>query len=639
MKNFQTIAVFFWLVGTAFAQRGGGPHLAYVYPAGGKVGTTFQITVGGQFLAAVSNAFITGLGVTATVLEHHRPMGQKEFKELRDRLNVLQDKFQAARKRNPGTNVWTAADATERDQIRTDIFKNPPNRNANPAMIDTVIIKIYVAANAMPSDREIRLATPNGLSNPLRFCVRTMPEIAKPAAKAVNPDFAKYAEKIGAHPAPAGTPKYEARISLPVFINGQIMPGGVDRYRFTAARGQQLVIAASARSLIPYLADAVPGWFESVLTIYDAKGKELASAERFHFQPDPVIHFEVPFDGEYTVEIHDSIFRGREDFVYRLAIGELPFVTGIFPLGGQVGKATSIALTGWNLPRKTFLANHVDAQNGITALVGEFINAVPFAVDDLPECFERKPNQSVKNAQKVTLPCVVNGHISQPGERAVFQFAGHADQQIVAEIYARRLGSPLDSFLQLTDADGKQLAFNDDFEDKGSGLNTHHADSYLTATLPADGTYFIHLTDTQGKGGSDFAFRLRLSEPQPDFALRVVPSSLSLRADMSGTVTVFALRRDGFTNAINFDLKEAPLGFSLSGARLAAGQDKAQFTVKALEQSSGKIIGITIEGHALVGGKLLTRKAVPAEDMMQAFLYRHLVPSKELAVSVSGRQK
>ena len=176
--------------------------------------------------------------------------------------------------------------------------------------------------------------------------------------------------------------------------------------------------------MIPYLADAVPGWFESVLTIYDAKGKELASAERFHFQPDPVIHFEVPFDGEYTVEIHDSIFRGREDFVYRLAIGELPFVTGIFPLGGQVGKATSIALTGWNLPRKTFLANHVDAQNGITALVGEFINAVPFAVDDLPECFERKPNQSVKNAQKVTLPCVVNGHISQPGERPVRRPSG-----------------------------------------------------------------------------------------------------------------------------------------------------------------------------------------------------------------------
>ena len=151
------------------------------------------------------------------------------------------------------------------------------------------------------------------------------------------------------------------------------------------------------------------------------------------------------------------------------------------------------------------------------------------------------------------MPVIINGHISQPGERDVFKFAGRAGQQIVAEVFARRLDSPLDSFLRLTDADGKQLAFNDDFEDKGSGLNTHHADSYLTATLPADGTYFIHLTDTQGQGGPEFAYRLRISEPQPDFALRVVPSSLSLRAGMSAPVTVFALRRDGFTNAIDLD--------------------------------------------------------------------------------------
>ena len=27
------------------------------------------------------------------------------------------------------------------------------------------------------------------------------------------------------------------------------------------------------------------------------------------------------------------IYRGREDFVYRIALGELPFITGIFPLG------------------------------------------------------------------------------------------------------------------------------------------------------------------------------------------------------------------------------------------------------------------------------------------------------------------
>ena len=39
------------------------------------------------------------------------------------------------------------------------------------------------------------------------------------------------------------------------------------------------------------------------------------------------------------IEINDAIYRGREDFVYRITIGELPFVTSIFPLGGPAGRA------------------------------------------------------------------------------------------------------------------------------------------------------------------------------------------------------------------------------------------------------------------------------------------------------------
>ena len=39
--------------------------------------------------------------------------------------------------------------------------------------------------------------------------------------------------------------------------------------------GQRLVFALSARELIPYLPDAVPGWFQAVLALYDAKGNEI----------------------------------------------------------------------------------------------------------------------------------------------------------------------------------------------------------------------------------------------------------------------------------------------------------------------------------------------------------------------------
>ena len=108
-------------------------------------------------------------------------------------------------------------------------------------------------------------------------------------------------------------------------------------------------MAASARELIPYLADAVPGWFQAALALYDAKGKELAYDDRLPVSSRPGLHCEIPKDGEYVIEIKDSIYRGREDFVYRITLGELPFVTSIFPLGGPAGAQTTVELKGWNL--------------------------------------------------------------------------------------------------------------------------------------------------------------------------------------------------------------------------------------------------------------------------------------------------
>jgi hypothetical protein len=637
---FRTVAFFvssFFIFHSSllFAQQT--PHVAYVYPAGGRQGTTFQVTVGGQFLAAVSNAFVSGAGIQAAVVEYNRPMQQKEFTDLREQLKKLQDKWQATRKFPSGTNVWTAADQINFAEIRDKILKNPPNRQANPAMAETVTLKISIATNAEPGQREIRLKAPNALSNPLNFFVGQLPEFSKPLSRATAPDLNGFLEKLGGKPATTGTPKTDFRVTLPAVVNGQILPGGADRIWFSARQGQQLVISVGARSLIPYLADAVPGWFEAVATIYDAKGKELAYDDRFRSRPDPVIRFEVPHDGDYCVEIHDSIYRGREDFVYRMAIGELPFVTGIFPLGGKLGEKTSIALTGWNLPEKSLW--HTNAEIGIASLTGTFFNAIPFAVDNLPECRSQKPNDSPETAQPVTLPVIVNGRIDSPGDEDVFRFAGSAGEQIVAEVYASRLDSPLDSVLALTDAAGKQLAFNDDFDDQGSGLETHHADSYLTATLPADGNYFLRIGDSQRHGGPDYAYRLRISAPQPDFALRVTPSGLNIRGGLSVPVTVYALRKDGFTNAIDLRLKNAPAGFSLSGARVPENQDKAQITLKAPPQAGPELVNLTVEGSAIIAGQEIIHAAVPAENMMQAFAYWHLVPAQELKVAVAGNPR
>ena len=231
---------------------------------------------------------------------------------------------------------------------------------------------------------------------------------------------------------------------------------------------------------------------------------------------------------------------------------------------------------------------------------------------------------------------MVNGKIKAPGDVDVFTFHCRAGEQVVAETYARRLNSPIDTWLKVTDAKGHQLAFNDDHEDKGAGLVTHCADSYLKFIAPADGAYYLYAGDSQGKGGPDFGYRLRISAPMPDFALRIVPSAINGRPGMTVPVTLYALRKDGFSGEVDFALKNAPAGFSLDGGRIQAGQESVRATLTFPQNQATSICPLNIEGRAVIGGREVAHIAAPADDMIQAFAYHHLVVASDLLATVSG---
>jgi hypothetical protein len=242
---------------------------------------------------------------------------------------------------------------------------------------------------------------------------------------------------------------------------------------------------------------------------------------------------------------------------------------------------------------------------------------------------ESEPNSTAKKAQSVTLPVIVNGTIGTPGDQDLFRFEGRAGQEVVAEVYARRLDSPVDSLLKITDASGACLAASDDVEDLGSGMNTHHADSLVRVKLPKDGAYTVHLSDAQHCGGEAYAYRLRLSAPQPDFALRVVPSRIVIRGKESATVSVHAIRKDGFTAPIKFDLKGTNSGFTAQSVTLTGTQTVARVTIKSNLLETEEPVALVIQGSSTNATGRIVRDAVPAEDRMQAFLWRHLVPAQE----------
>lgn len=618
------------------------PQLGYIYPAGGRQGTTFQITLGGRYLDRIKRVYFSGSGVEARVLNTIAPIKSEEVGALRQKLRKLTSV--AFDKRDEKTRLEIAG----MERKIANYLGETTRRRAQPAISEALALEVTIAADAEPGWREMRVESSRGVSNPIRFCVGRLPEFLE-QAPGLDPEAQGY-------PSPLRfPPMVTTDITLPAVANGQLIPhepdyvnwqarrftpGDSDRFRFEARKGQRLVIAAAARELLPYLADAVPGWFQATLTLYDADGNELAYHDDYHFHPDPVLLFEVPEDGQYVIEIKDAIYRGRPDFVYRITIGEIPFVTSIFPLGGPAGGQTSVELTGWNLPADKLTMETRDKAPGthpLSVRKGDAIsNKVPFAVDTLPECLEKESNDSPSAAQRVTLPVIVNGRMDRPGDWDVFRIEGRAGEQFIAEVTARRLASPLDSVLELTDAAGERVAFNDDYEDKADALNTHHADSLIHVTLPADGTYFLRLGDAQHEGGPKYAYRLRISPPRPDFALRVVPSAINAVSWQLKPITVFALRKDGFDGEIALSFQGDPAGVLMDGGRVPAGQDKARVTLALARWLGFEPLSLCLEGRATIDGEEVVHAAVPAEDMMQAFIYRHLVPVEELTLVLPG---
>lgn len=661
-------------VGASAALAQTRPYTGYVYPAGGQRGTTFLVKLGGQNLDGPEGVVITGKGVKGKVVELYRKLGPQEITLLNEQLDELKKKvsdknWNLLKQATEGSDAMMGSEigmispemmsqlnagghGQSGPAIQIDNLGIDPTivsivtkirtrmseyvlRPASAAIASLLIAEITIAPDAETGQRELRVVTQNGVSNPLVFYVGQPQEYSRiPMLTSEVQVLGKEALALRRRRENEG----ERRVTVPCTVNGQIASAEVHRYRFSARKGQKLVISTAARELIPFIADAVPGWFQPVLTIYDSKGKEVAYNDDFRFDPDPLILFDPPKDGDYVLAITDAIFRGREDFVYRVTIDQSLLITNVFPLGMQIGTKPTIDMKGANLEGARLGLPKEDANPGVHYIRaykgGQESNSIPFAVDTLPECLDQEANNDVAHAQKVELPIIINGRIDRPDDWDVFQFTGHAGETIVAEVKARRLNSPLDSVLKITDARGNPLGVNDDHDAPEVGANTHSADSYLTVKLPETGTYYIHLGDTARSGGEEYAYRLRLSGPWPDFSLRVMPSSVFLRRDGSATVSVFVGRKDGFSDPIRIELKNPPEGISSNTAHVNGDELVTKLTIRANGDIKPGLVDLVVQGTSGTGADEMTREAVACEDRMQAFLWRHLVPAKDFVAMI-----
>ncbi len=143
-------------------------------------------------------------------------------------------------------------------------------------------------------------------------------------------------------------------------------------------------------------------------------------------------------------------------------------------------------------------------------------NASSFVVGTLRETVEKETEESgrgslgvspetssVMESDWITLPVIVNGEIASIDDEDSFTFQLEKDARLICEVTAQRIGSLLDSYLVLRDANGTKVA------DSGLGDGL---DSVLDYTVLETGKYTLHIRDIRYKGGERYGYRLSIGE-------------------------------------------------------------------------------------------------------------------------------
>lgn len=446
-------------------------------------------------------------------------------------------------------------------------------------------IQLKVAADAEPGLHEIRVITARGASNAGRIWIDVYEETNE---KEPNNTLAQA----------------QAVTKMPVVMNGQTNGGqDVDVYTFDAKKGDTYVFEIfAARYLSP---------MDCSMTLRDVGKHILGTAQNRYKQDARLIHT-FKADGKYTLSVHDTMYRGGANYVYRLRMGKLPIITSALPMGGTRGSTVTVALTGYNLGEMTQMSVKLPADKGtdVTYVVAQTsggpTNPIPIYLSDMTEAVESEPNDSWNRSNPLPSPPVmVSGLLQKNKDRDYFAFAAVKGQAILVEVHARRLGSLMDSTIRVMDANQKVLASNDD---------AVGADSRLTFTPPADGAYYVEVRSLDNRGGSGFFYRLQISDPPaPDYALRLRPGNITISKNSSTAITVVAERR-GFTGDIQVRFENLPKGVTATPITIATGQNSGQTTLNAAADADQDGSLIRIIGTGSINGRTLERVAGPQES-------------------------
>jgi WD40 repeat protein len=243
---------------------------------------------------------------------------------------------------------------------------------------------------------------------------------------------------------PNDSPRTGQPITLPVTLIGTIgRAGDTDWFRFEAQPGQEVGV------------EAVTGKIGSTLSAYlqlvDPQGNIVAESGLGH------LGHVCRLPGSYALGIRDLDYRGDAKMTYRLNVGPVPVVTSYFPLGLQRGSTVEVQLEGVHLGdgKRIRVSAAGDAAPGTRLAVAAPAGREPPL--GLPSLVVGEFPESADVQKPLRVPGTVNGVVATPHSAQTWRFEARKGQRLILEVQAARLGSPLDSLLEIVDEAGQPL--------------------------------------------------------------------------------------------------------------------------------------------------------------------------------------
>ena len=172
---------------------------------------------------------------------------------------------------------------------------------------ERVEIELALQSGAAPGMYALRVGSASGVSNAAAIGIDALPQ------QAFGPQIA----------------------ALPIAMTGSITGNAVLNTTFAGKKGERIVVDVESRRIGANL--------NPMLHVLDARRLQVAwSAAQPALQGDARCEVTLPADGQYTIELHDMVYRGAEPGYFRMKVGSLGNADLAFPLAVQAGASAEV---------------------------------------------------------------------------------------------------------------------------------------------------------------------------------------------------------------------------------------------------------------------------------------------------------